>query len=164
LVPTGGCNPSAQKDSHVLAVALYSRAAPQPYKFRIAHLVIHIMATTKLRSNISSFWSSGVFSLKRLDMRYRRGEDHLIVHEYLDGSVTHTTWPSSPTKQLLDMLSILYCNPVSMTFEFSVAAIAMLANTPVLHQYTAENTNYRRLLFALDDLRKLHHTAQETNT
>lgn len=51
-----------------------------------------------------------------------------------------------------------------MTFEFSVAAIAMLANTPVLHQYTAENTNYRRPLFALDDLRKLHHTAQGTNT
>jgi len=62
------------------------------------------------------------------------------------------------------MLSILCCDPVSITFAFSVAAVAMLANAPVLHQYTAENTNHRRPLFALDDLRKLHHTTQGTNT
>lgn len=51
-----------------------------------------------------------------------------------------------------------------MTFEFSVAAIAMLENAPVLHQYTAENTNHRRPLFALDDFWNLHHTNQGTNT
>jgi hypothetical protein len=62
------------------------------------------------------------------------------------------------------MLSILCGNPVSITFAFSFAVIAMLANAPVLHQYTAENTNHRRPLFALDDLRKFHHTAQGTNT